>query len=123
MFKFIGIASLAANALIEIIGKTKKREIDFETLYNYGMIVAKVLLKQTGEEAILLLSKKYQRHMLENYSDFFEVECYGSGQGIIRLREGKGADDLSDYFRWTMSVDVIRALTDEEAVKELGGAA
>ena len=120
MCTFIGIESLAANALIEILGKTGKRDVDFGTLVKYGMRVVKFLQDQTGEEAILLLSKKYQLDMIENYSAFFEVELKGPGQGVFKLREGVTIDDLSNYFRWTMSMRIIKAFMSEEAIMELG---
>ena len=51
MCTFIGIESLAANALIEILQNTNRREVDFETLVKYGMKIVKLLLEQTGDEA------------------------------------------------------------------------
>ena len=123
MCTFIGIESLAANALIEILEKTGRREVDFETLVKYGMKVVKLLQQQTGEEAILLLSKKYQLDMIENYSDYFDVELNGPGQGIFKLRDDITVDNLSNYFRWTMSMKIIKAFMAEEAITELGVAA
>jgi len=82
MCTFIDIKSLAANALIEIIEKTGKRDVDFGTLVKYGMKIVE-LLQKTGDEAILLLSRKYQLDMIANYSDFFEVELNGPGQVFL----------------------------------------
>ena len=120
MCTFIGIESLAANALIEIIGKTGKREVDFATLVKYGMRVVQFLLEKSGEEAILLLSKKYQLDMIENYSTFFDVVLGKPGQGVFKLREGVTVEELSSYFRWTMSIKIIQAFMSEEVIMELG---
>ena len=119
MYTFIGIGRLAANALIEILGKEPdRRYVDFETLIKYGMKVVQHL-KQQGEEAILLLSEKYQIDMIENYSDLFEIEVQRFGKKILRLQEGVSIDDLCNHFRWTMSMQLIKAFTCDEAVMEL----
>jgi len=122
MCMFIGIESLVANALIELFEKTEKREVDFETLYKYGMRVVRYLEKQ-GEEAILLLSEKYQLDMVEKYSEYFDVELYSSEKGVFRLKENVKIDDLKNYYRWTMSIKAIKAFMSAEAIKELGIAA
>lgn len=120
MCTFIGIECLAANALIEILDKTNKREVSFDSLVRYGMEVVRFLQRQTGEEAVLLLSKKYQINMIENYSEFFEVDFNGSNHGTFKLKETVSLDDLKSYFRWTMSVRLVDAFVAPEAVRELG---
>ena len=120
MCTFIGIECLAANALIEILDRTQKREDSFDTIVRYGMEVVRVLQRQTGEEAVLLLSKKYQINMIENYSEFFEVDFSDSNHGVFKLRETVSLDDLKNYFRWTMSVRLVDAFVSPEAVRELG---
>lgn len=120
MCTFIGIECLAANALIEILDKTEKREVSFDTIVRYGMEVVRILQRQTGEEAVLLLSKKYQINMIENYSEFFEVDFSDSNQGIFKLKEDVSLDDLKNYFRWTMSVRLVDAFVSPEAIRELG---
>ena len=120
MCTFIGIECLAANALIEILEKTNKREVSFDTLVRYGMEVVRVLQQKTGEEAVLLLSKKYQINMIENYSDYFEVDFTTPDEGIFKLKDAITLEDLSNYFRWTMSVKLIDAFMAPEAIRELG---
>lgn len=120
MCTFIGIECLAANALIEILDRTQKREVSFDTIVRYGMEVVRVLQRQTGEEAVLLLSKKYQINMIENYSEFFEVDFGDRNHGIFKLRETASLDDLKNYFRWTMSVRLVDAFVSPEAIRELG---
>lgn len=120
MCTFIGIECLAANALIEILDRTQKREVSFDTIVRYGMEVVRVLQRQTGDEAVLLLSKKYQINMIENYSEFFEVDFGDRNHGIFKLRETVSLDDLKNYFRWTMSVRLVDAFVSPEAIRELG---
>jgi len=119
MRMFIGIESVAANALIERV-KAGKRYVDFKTIVNYGTKVARLLQKETNKEPILLLYKDYQLAMLENYSSFFEVESKGPGLDVFWLKEGKTSEDLENTFRWNLSVKLIKAYMSEEAIKELG---
>ena len=120
MYTFIGIESLAANALIELMDKSGKREVSFDTLVRYGLQIVRLLQQQSGEEAVLLLSKKYQIDMVENYSEFFEVDFGGAGPGIFKLKDAVNPDDLKSYFRWTMSVKLVDAFMAPDAIRELG---
>lgn len=123
MCTFIGIESVAANALIELLEKRDEREVSFDTLARYGMRVVRILQEQSEEEVILLLSRKYQINMIENYSDFFEADFSSGGQGVFRL---KGEDKqetlkaLKQYFRYTMSMQMLNAFTSNDALQELG---
>lgn len=123
MYTFIGIESVAANALIELLEKRDEREVSFDTLARYGMRVVRILQEQSEEEVILLLSRKYQINMIENYSDFFEADFSSGGQGVFRL---KGEDKqetlkaLKQYFRYTMSMQMLNAFTSNDALQELG---
>ena len=63
---FIGIESLAANALIELMDREQTREVSFDTLVRYGLEVVRVFGMRTGEEAVLLLSRQDQLDMMEN---------------------------------------------------------
>ena len=120
MVTFIGIESLAANALIELMRRDDTREVSFDTLVRYGMQIVRILGEQTGEEAVLLLSEKYQMDMLNNYSDFFEIGSSNGHYNTFRLREGVSRPDLENYFRWTMSVRLFEAFTSPDALHELG---
>lgn len=120
MHTFIGIESLAANALIDLFDIDNKREVSFDTLVRYGMTVVRVLKEQTGEEAILLLSKQYQLDMVENYSEFFEVDFTNANQGVFRLKGGVSIENLKNYFRWTMSIKLLEAFMSPDAKRELG---
>jgi len=120
MCVFIGIESLAANALIEIRGKNQKEEVDFEALVKYGSKVVEILRDESGEEAVLLMSKKHQLNMMANYSNYFDVELGSPGQGMFRLKKGVDYDKFSNYFRWAMSMKLINAFMSKKAVNELG---
>lgn len=123
MCTFIGIESVAANALIELLERKDEREVSFDTLVRYGMRVVRVLQEYSDEEVILLLSRKYQINMIENYSDFFEADFSCGGHGVFRLKgedKQKTLDALKEYFRWTMSIQMLDAFTSDDALQELG---
>ncbi len=123
MCTFIGIESVAANALIELLEKQDKREISFDTLVRYGMQVVRILQEETQDDVVLLLSRKYQISMVENYSDFFEADFSSNGDGVFRL---KGTDKqetlqaLKEHFRWTLSIQLLDAFVSDDALRELG---
>lgn len=123
MCTFIGIESVAANALIELLEKRDEREVSFDTLARYGMRVVRILQEQSEEEVILLLSRKYQVNMIENYSDFFEADFFSGGQRVFRLK-GENKQEtlkaLKKYFRLTMSMQMLNAFTSDDALQELG---
>lgn len=125
MYTFIGIESVAANALIELFEKRNITEVSFDTLVRYGMSIARFLEQDSDEEVILLFSRKYQIDMVENYSDFFEAD-FSRGNGVFRLKgenKEQTLSELKDYFRWTMSVRILKAFTSAAALQALGVAA
>lgn len=117
---FIGIESLAANALIELMDREQVREVSFDTLVHYGMEVVRVFGLRTGEEAVLLLSRQDQLDMIENYSEYFEVDFSNTYGGTFRLKDTASLDDLRKYFRWTMTVRLLEAFMSPEALQKLG---
>lgn len=119
---FIGIESLAANALIELMEKNHTREVTFDTLVSYGMEIVRVLMK-SGEDAVLLLSRQDQLDMIENYSEYFEVDFSDTYTGTFRLKDTVSAQDLENlkkHFRWTMTVRLFEAFLSPEALQKLG---
>ena len=121
MCTFIGIESLVANALIELFDYNNTREISFDTLVEYGMKVIQIYQRETGEEAILLLSEKYQIDMIENYADFFDIKMDGSGRGTLCLKGYiNNTSELQDCFRWTLNTKLINAFVSPEALEKLG---
>ncbi|MCI8658102.1 MAG: hypothetical protein HFF72_11810 [Oscillospiraceae bacterium] len=117
---FIGIESLAANALIELMDREQTREVSFDTLVRYGLEVVRVFGMRTGEEAVLLLSRQDQLDMMENYSEYFEVDVSDTYGGTFRLKDTASLEDLRKYFRWTMTVRLFEAFMSPEALQKLG---
>lgn len=126
MCTFIGIESVAANALIELFEKRQETEVSFDTLVKYGMRIVRILEKETNEDIILLFSRKYQLSMIENYSEFFEADFSSDGNGRFKLKGDNPKETLKKlklYFRWTMSIKMIQAFLSKEALSELNIAA
>lgn len=123
MCTFIGIESVAANALIELFEKRNETEISFDTLVRYGMQVVRILQEKTNDEIVLLLSRKYQINMVENYSDFFEADFSSDGSGVFRLKgtnKQETLQSLKEYFRWTLSIQLLDAFMSDDALHVLG---
>lgn len=121
MYTFIGIESLAANALITLLEKNQNvREVSFSTLVSYGTEIIRIYRRDTGEEAVLLLSREYQMNMIANYSDFFDVQMDDDGQGVFRLKDGVTKELLKDYFQWTLKNNLLSAFMAPEALEKLG---
>lgn len=115
---YIGIEDLVANALIELVENSEKREVLFKELDDYGAKVIK-FLNDRQEEAVLLLSKERTNEFLHDYSDYFELIVRGDAEGI-KLREGVTVNQLWDMFRSYLSVDVMLAFMDRATVSALG---
>lgn len=115
---YIGIEDLAANALIELLQKKKKSCITYDELEQYGAQAVRLLSEQ-GEKAVLLLSRDNTSALFRDYSDFFEEDELEDGLGI-KLKEGKGVEDLIIQFRGYLALDVLMALVDERSVSVLG---
>lgn len=115
---YIGIEDLVANALIELVEKTKKREVLFKELDEYGAMVIKYL-NELDEQAILVLSKERTNEFLHDYSDYFELFTSDNNDGI-RLKTGIEVEELWEKFRGYLSVDVMLAFIDKVSVRALG---
>lgn len=115
---YIGIEDLAANALIELVEKSEKREVLFKQLDEYGAKVIKYL-NDKQEHAVLVLSKERTNEFLHDYSDYFELFSNGIDEGI-RLREGISVCQLWEKFRGYLSVDVMLAFMDKISISALG---
>ena len=77
----IGIEDLVANALIESLERSGKREVLFRDLDKYGAKVIKVLDRK-GEQAVLIFSRESTTQFLRDYSNYFEAFSSGSCDGI-----------------------------------------
>lgn len=118
MYIYIGIEDLVANALIELVEKSEKREVLFKELDDYGAMVIKYLNSEK-KQAVLVLSKERTNDFLHDYSDLFELFSNGMDEGI-RLREGVDVRKLWEKFRGYLSVDVMLAFMDKASISALG---
>lgn len=115
---YIGIEDLVANALIELVEKSEKREVLFKELDDYGAKVIKYLTDKQ-EQAVLVLSKERTSLFLHDYSDYFELFTSNMDEGI-RLKEGVSVNELWKKFRGYLSVDVMLAFMDSVSISALG---
>lgn len=115
---YIGIEDLVANALIELVENTDKREVMFRELDEYGALVVKYLSAK-NEQAVLILSKERTNKFLHDYSDYFELFTKGIEEGI-RLKDGVSVEKLWEQFRGYLSVDVMLAFMDKDVIGALG---
>lgn len=111
MYFFIGIADLAANALICVLSKNEeKRFLTYEEIESYGNTVVGILNNQ-NEKAVLVLSRAHTNQMLHNYSDFFEEQIVEGKRGI-KLAEDKTVDDLIEKFHGYLAFDLLKAFSE-----------
>lgn len=118
MCMYIGIEDLAANALIELMEKSSRREALFSEIQQYGANVIKILL-ENGDKAVLILSKERTNEFLHDYSEYFELFSNEREEGV-RLTADVTVDRLWEKFRGYLSVDVMLAFMNERAVAALG---
>ena len=86
MYMYIGIEDLVANAIIELVEKSQRREVLFSEVNRYGATVIQIL-SENDKKAVLILSKERTNAFLHDYSHFFELFSNGIEEGI-RLKEG-----------------------------------
>lgn len=118
MYTYIGIEDLVANALIELMENSQKKEVLFSTLNQYGATVVQILLEQ-GRKAVLILSNKEKHDFLFDYSEMFELFSNGTEEGI-RLKSNVTLDDLWNKFRGNMSIELIEAFSNKASMAVLG---
>ncbi len=118
MCMYIGIEDLVANAFIELIENSDKKDVLFSQLNQYGATVVKILL-QEGQKAVLVLSKERTNSFLHDYSEYFELFTSENGEGL-RLKNNVTVDDLWDKFRGYLSFDVMMAFMNKQSLKALG---
>lgn len=120
MCVYIGIEDLAANALIELLGKDKSNtKVSFKALEDYGNAVVNYINGENGERAVLVLSRDRTNRFLHDYSDFFELYTNSDGEGIL-LKEGKNIEDLWSKFRSYLTFDMLSAFVNKSNVRALG---
>lgn len=118
MCVYIGIEDLVANAFIELVEKSQKKEVLFSQISNYGATVVKILSAE-GKKAVLVLSEEKTNVFLHDYSEYFELFDSNEGEGF-RLKQGVTVDQLWENFRGYLSLDVMMAFMDAASIKELG---
>jgi len=115
---YIGVEDLVANAMVEMPKKDGQPFLTYDEIEIYGAGVVRVL-KEKGEEAALMLSRENTDIFFREYPEFFE-EVEQNGERGIKLKAGKGMDDLIQQFRGYLALDVLLAFMDQRAVQLLG---
>lgn len=116
---YIYIEDLIVNALIEIIEKSDKdeKEVSFFQINNYSNKVLQYL-NDRQEDAIILSSKERIDSFLYTYSDYFELYTEKCLDGI-RLKENVDINWLWKEFRGYLSVNVLLAFRNKDAINAL----
>lgn len=115
---YIGIEDLAANAMIEMLKKGERRFLTYNEIEMYGAEVVQIL-KENGENAVLILSRENTNALFRNYSEFFE-ERERNGKRGIGLKDDKGVEDLIQQFRGYLALDLLLAFMNQRSVQVLG---
>lgn len=108
MCTFIGVECLAANALIELYAQDV-REISFEDLADYGLLVVESYENEISDRAIFIFDQERIMGMIINYSDYFEVREEENTKYIC-LRENIDIREVKEKFRWTLSYAMLKAV-------------
>lgn len=108
MCTFIGVECLAVNALIELYGKGI-RQISFEQLADYGLMVLEAYESETSEKAVFIFNQEKIQGLIMNYSDYFAIEIL-ENRKYICLKDGADLKKLKERFRWTLSYELLKAV-------------
>lgn len=108
MCTFIGVECVAANALIELYARGH-REISFEELVDYGLLVVESYENEISERAVWIFDQERLHGMIMNYSNLFEIREEGEKK-FICLREGADIRKVKEKFRWTLSYAMLKAV-------------
>jgi len=115
---YIGVEDLVANAMVEMPKKDGQPFLTYGEIEIYGAGVVQVL-KEKGEKAVLMLSRENTDAFFREYPEFFE-EVEQNGESGIKLKTGKGVEDLIQQFRGYLALDVLLAFMDQRVVQLLG---
>lgn len=118
MCTFIGVECLAANALIELYEQGIK-EISFEDLADYGLLVVENYENEIAERAILIFDQERLEGLVIHYSEFFEVKNKDKKKYIC-LKENVDIRQVKEKFRWTLSYAMLKTLK-QVNIKSLKG--
>lgn len=118
MYRYIGIEDLVASALIELIKHEEaNRKISLQTLAEYGTVIVR-LLTESGQKAILFLTKESTYEFVHDYADYFSIKVY-NGIEYIELNDGVTIRELRVQFRKNLTVDLAKALNGKESLEAL----
>lgn len=115
---YIGIEDLVANAIIELVERSSRREVLFSEATRYGAEVVQIL-SEKNKRAVLILSRNSKNEFLHDYSNYFELFSNGEEEGI-RLKENVTVQELWGKFRGYLPVDIMLAFMNERSVQKLG---
>lgn len=118
MYRYIGIEDLVASALIELMRHAESnRKVSLQTLAEYGTVIVKILT-ESGQDAILFLTKESTYEFVHDYAEYFSIKMYDSIE-YIELKDGITVQELRRQFRRNLTVDLAKALTEKESLKVL----
>lgn len=118
MYRYIGIEDLVASALIELMRHAESnRKVSLQTLADYGTVIVKILT-ESGQDAILFLTKESTYEFVHDYAEYFSIKMYDSIE-YIELKDGITVPELRRQFRRNLTVDLAKALTEKESLKVL----
>lgn len=118
MYRYIGIEDLVASALIELMKrKETNRRVSLQTLSEYGAVIVK-FLTQSGQDAILFLTKESTYEFVYDYAEYFFIEMH-DGVEYIELKTGVTVETLRQQFRKNLTVDLAKAIHEKESVEVL----
>lgn len=118
MYRYIGIEDLVASALIEQIRyEESRRRVSLKTLADYGAVIVRILTN-SGQNAILLLTRESTYEFVHNYADYFSI-AEDDGVEYIELKEEVTQEDLRRQFWKNLTVDLAKALTGTESLAVL----
>lgn len=108
MCTFIGVESLAANALIELY-ESQIRKISFKQLADYGLMVVDAYEDETAEKAIFIFNQEKIQGLIIDYSNYFSVEIINE-EKYICLNKDVDIRELKERFRWTLSYELLKVV-------------
>ena len=120
MSVFVGVESVVMNALIDAKEICDKQELTFKEIERYGETAAQIYQKETGEEAILLLSEADQVSMMENYPKYLDTKAYVERR-VFRLQDDAPMDEIKELFRWLLSINLLNSFLSPETSASLRG--
>lgn len=122
MCTFIGVECLAANALIELYEQDgHNNRISFRNLADYGLMVVDKYEMETSERAVFIFDQEKIHGLIINYSDYFSVDM-NDGEKFICLKDGVDIEDVKDRFRWTLSYELLKAVSHVNITEVVGAA-